>query len=51
MCKEAYHASTYKKCTQSLIYDISRHFSQNFVPGKASPSKTLDMCVAIIVVI
>ena len=51
MCKEAYHASTCKKCTQSLIYDISRHFSQNFVCGKTMLSKTLDMCVTIIVVI
>ena len=51
MCKEAYHASTYKKCTQSLIYDISGHFSQNFVPDKTSMSKTLDMCAAIIVMI
>ena len=25
MCKEAYCVSTYKKCTQSLIYDISKH--------------------------
>ena len=51
MCKETYHASTYKKCTQSLIYDISRHFNQNFVLGKTSLSKTLDMCAAIIVMI
>ena len=40
MCKEAYHTSTYKKCTQSLIYDISRHFTHNFVPGKTPSSKT-----------
>ena len=51
MCKEAYCTSTYKKCTQSLIYDISHHFSQNLVPSKTSLSKTLDMCTAIIVVI
>ena len=51
MGKEAYHASTYKKCAQSLIYDIFRHFNQNFIPGKTSPSKTLDMCVIIIVMI
>ena len=51
MCKEAYCASTYKKYTQSLIYDISIHFSQNFVPGKTSLSKTLEMCVTIIVMI
>ena len=32
MCKEAYCTSTYKKCTQSLIYlDTS---VENFVPGK-----------------
>ena len=41
MCKEAYHTSTYKKCTQSLIYDIFHHFSQNFVSSKTPSSKTL----------
>ena len=34
MHKEVYHTSTYKKCTQSLIYDMSHHFSQNLVPSK-----------------
>ena len=41
MCKEAYHASTYKKCTQSLIYDIFCPFSQYFVPSKTPSSKIL----------
>ena len=51
MCKEAYHTSTYKKCTPSLIYDIFCHFSKNFVPSKHHRVKPLDIHIVIIVVI
>ena len=42
MCKEAYNTSTYKKCTQSLTYNIFCHFSQHFVPSKHHRVKPLD---------
>ena len=51
MCKEAYHTSTYKKCTESLIYDIFHHFSQNFVPSKHHRVKSLDIHTIVIVMI
>ena len=51
MCKEAYHTSTYKKHTQSLICDIFHYLSQNFVPSKHHQVKSLDICTIIIVVI
>ena len=50
MHKEAYHASTYKKCVQSLIYEIFCPYSQNFVPSKTPLSKTLDIHYIIIVI-